>query len=164
MKPLATSECGGESWDASAPCGLASKTAFPRSGEFFAPLPLAAVALLVVNDYWLKPALHDELTGKLSDVAVCFFMPLFLSELLGLAFGVRPRIRLWLGAGVTAALFATLEVVPPFTRVTIALLDRIGPYLGIHRPFRMTADLTDLLCLVFVPLAVWYGARRLGAP
>ena len=49
----------------------------PRIGEFFAPLPLAAVALLVVNDTWLKPAFHNALTGKLSDVAVCFMMPAF---------------------------------------------------------------------------------------
>jgi hypothetical protein len=134
---------------------------FPRSGEFFAPLPLAAVALLVVNDYWLKAALHNELTGKLSDVAVCFFMPLFLSELLGLALGCRPRLRLRIGAGVTAALFAALEVIPSFTARVIALLDRIGPYLAIERPFRMTADPTDLLCLLLVPLAVGYGERRL---
>ena len=39
---------------------------------------------LVVNDVWLKPAFHSALTGKLSDVAVCFFMPLLLSELLGI--------------------------------------------------------------------------------
>jgi hypothetical protein len=39
--------------------------------EFFAPLPLAAVALMVVNDRVLKPLFHNGVTGKLSDVAIC---------------------------------------------------------------------------------------------
>ncbi len=62
----------------------------PRSGEFFAPLPLAALALTVANDIWLKPAFHSELTGKLSDVGICFFMPLFLSA------GDRPALHAFL--------------------------------------------------------------------
>jgi hypothetical protein len=41
----------------------------PRSGEFFAPVTLAALALMVVNDIWLKHAFHSAVTGKLSDVA-----------------------------------------------------------------------------------------------
>jgi hypothetical protein len=133
----------------------------PRHGEFFAPLPLAAVALLLVNDHWLKPALHSELTGKLSDVAVCFFMPLFVSECLGILLGMTPRTRLALGAATTAALYGALEVVPPFTAWTLRLLAAVGPSLGIVRPFRMTSDVSDLYCLGLVPLAVWYGHRRL---
>jgi hypothetical protein len=134
----------------------------PRVGEFFAPLPLAAVALLVVNDTWLKPAFHNALTGKLSDVAVCFMTPLFVSELLGLAFRVSPRRRLAIGAALTVALFTTLEMVPPFTRLALLALAAIGPHLGIARRFQMTSDWTDLLCLLLVPAALAYGARRLG--
>lgn len=133
----------------------------PRCGEFFAPLPLAALALLVVNDVWLKPALHSALTGKLSDVAICFFMPLLLSELLGIFAGWSPRGRLLAGAIVTASLFAALEVVPPFTRLALDALDRVGPYLGIHRRFRMTSDWTDLACLLLVPVSFAYGQLRL---
>lgn len=134
----------------------------PRSGEFFAPLPLAALALLVVNDVWWKGAFHNELTGKLSDVAVCFLMPLFVSELLGLAFALAPKLRLTTGAALTAVLFTLLEVVPPFTAKTLALLASIGPYLGLPGPFEMTSDPTDLLCVPLVPVAYAYGARRLG--
>jgi hypothetical protein len=133
----------------------------PRSGEFFAPLPLAAVTLMVINDVWLKPVLHSELTGKLSDVAVCFFMPLFVSEILGIVFGIPPRARLLAGALFTALLYAGLEVVPPFTRLVLRALALIGPHIGIARPFRMTSDWSDLLCLALVPLAVAYGRRRL---
>jgi hypothetical protein len=135
----------------------------PRSGEFFAPLPLAALALMVVNDVWLKPAFHSALTGKLSDVALCFFMPLLLSELLGIVCGWPPRRRLLAGAGVTAALFVALEIVPPFTRLVVSGLDGVGPYLGIHRRFRMTADWTDLACVPLVAAAVAYGQRRLSS-
>jgi hypothetical protein len=131
-----------------------------RWGEFFAPLPLAALALLVVNDVWLKPAWHSELTGKLSDVAVCFFMPLLISELLGILCGWPPRRRLLAGAIVTASLFAALEVFPPFTRLALECLNFAGPHLGIHRRFRMTSDWTDLACLLLVPAAVAYGRAR----
>jgi hypothetical protein len=133
----------------------------PRSGEYFAPLPLFALLVLVVNDCWLKAKFHNALTGKLSDVAVCFLMPLFLSELLGLGLGLRPRVRLVAGAAVTAVLFTALEIVPPVTSLALRCLERIGPTLGIAGRFRMTSDPTDLACLVFVPLAVWYGERRL---
>jgi hypothetical protein len=140
----------------------------PRSGEFFAPLPLAALALMVVNDVWLKSAFHSELTGKLSDVALCFFMPLLLSELLGIFGGWAPRRRLLAGAIATASLFTALELVPPFTHLVLDCLDDIGPYLGIHRRFRMTSDWTDLACVPLVLAAVAYGHLRLrrlrGAP
>jgi hypothetical protein len=133
----------------------------PLSGEFFAPLPLLMLALMVVNDVWLKPAFHSELTGKLSDVAVCFVMPLFVSELLGIVLRVRAPARLLTGALVTGALFTALEIVPPFTRVVVHGLDALGPCLGIRRRFRMTSDWTDLYCLVVIPLAFAYGSRRI---
>ena len=133
----------------------------PRSGEFFAPVPLLALILLVVNDVWLKPTFHSAVTGKLSDIAVCFVMPLFLSELLGICFGAAPRVRLALGGLLTGALFAALEVVPPVTRFALNLLGLLGPQVGIMRPFRMTSDWTDLFCLLLIPAAMAYGRWRL---
>jgi hypothetical protein len=135
----------------------------PRSGEFFAPLPLAALALVVVNDVWLKPALHSELTGKLSDIGLCFFMPLFVSEMLGILFGAPARARLWAGALITAAVYTAQEIVPPFTRFALSVLRVLGPTIGIHGRFTLTPDWTDLICLILVPAAVWYGQRRLLA-
>jgi hypothetical protein len=134
----------------------------PRSGEFFAPLPLGALALLVVNDVWLKPAFHSAVTGKLSDIAICFFMPLLLSELLGILCGWPPRRRLIAGAIVTAALFTALEIVPPFTRLALDWLEHVGPHLGIHGRFRMTSDWTDLACVPVAAVAVAYGRARLA--
>ena len=51
---------------------------WPAMREFFGPLPLAAVALLAVNDHVLKARWPGLVTGKLSDVAGCFLLPLFL--------------------------------------------------------------------------------------
>ena len=42
-------------------------------------LTLAAVLLLVVNDWVLKPRFHDAVTGKLSDLAGLAFAPVLLS-------------------------------------------------------------------------------------
>jgi hypothetical protein len=137
------------------------RPAVPRSGEFFAPLPLVALALLVVNDVWLKPAFHSALTGKLSDVAVCFVLPLFISELFGLLFGMAPRVRLLAGALIATAVYTAQEIVPPFTRLALAILEAIGPRLGIARRFQLTSDWTDLFCLLLIPFAVAYGTRRM---
>jgi hypothetical protein len=136
---------------------------WPVRSEFFAPLPLAALALLVTNDVWLKPLFHNALTGKLSDIAICFLMPLFLSELLGIAFAWPARLRLRVAAVATAAIFTALEVSPPVTRWALAGLSAVGPVLGIAGRFRMTADSTDLFCLLLIPLAVLYGEARLHA-
>lgn len=133
-----------------------------RASEFFAPLTLAALALLVVNDVWLKPAFHSAVTGKLSDIAICFLLPLFFSELLGLVFGLGPNVRLWIGALTAGGLFAGLEVVPACTAFALRLLAVVGPHVGIHRPFRMTSDWTDLFCLVMIVPAVIYGRQRLA--
>jgi hypothetical protein len=78
--------------------------------EFFAPWPLCAVALLALNDRLLKATFHNDITGKLSDIAVCFFMPLLLSAILGLVALGAHRFRIAAGAAVTAVVYTLLEV------------------------------------------------------
>ncbi|SDD17237.1 hypothetical protein [Niabella drilacis] len=46
------------------------------------PVFLLSVLLLLLNDWFLKPVFHNELTGKLSDFAGLFAFPFFLSVLL----------------------------------------------------------------------------------
>lgn len=139
--------------------------AAPRAAaasEFLAPLPLAAVALMAVNDHFLKPAFHNAVTGKLSDVAICFFLPLYLSALLGLAWRPRwPPARLLLGAALAAGVFVTLELSDAAGRWFLGALRWLSPALRLG-PVGLTRDPTDLLALLLVPAAVWYGWRRLA--
>jgi len=129
--------------------------------EFFAPLPAAAVGLMVLNDRVLKPRFHNAVTGKLSDIAICFFLPLFTSALLGVVRPGHPRARVLVGAAIAAFVFAALEIWEPFQQAFLVGLRRVGAPLGL-RHFVFTSDPSDLLALLVVPLAVAYGCKRLG--
>jgi hypothetical protein len=64
---------------------------------------------MAVNDAYFKPVLHDTLTGKLSDLAGCFFLPLWISALLALGTGWPLRRRLAIGCASTAMLFTAIS-------------------------------------------------------
>ncbi len=122
-------------------------------GEFLHPVPLVALAVLVVNDHVLKGAGPAWLTGKLSDFAGVLFFPLLLTALGDvLACGVaRPtgaqidfslrRWKLLAGMAVTAAIMLALELSPSFGRRFTWALGRIGV------PSATTRDPWDLLAL-----------------
>ncbi len=131
--------------------------------EFFAPWPLLAVALMVLNDRVLKPWLHNAITGKLSDLAICFFLPLFTSALLGIVWKRRPRLRIVVATAIAGLVFAAQEVWPGFADVFLVGLRAVGEPLGLRR-FVLTSDPTDLLALIMLPLAVVYGFRRVARP
>jgi len=133
-----------------------------KRSPFFAPAPLLAVAVLAVNDHALKDRFHNAVTGKLTDLALCFFFPLLLSVLL------RPlirgdRARMTSTAIVTALLYTVLELWAPAGDWLTAAVAVVGRPLGFGlTPF--TRDPTDLLALAMVPLAWSYGVRRLEGP
>lgn len=135
-------------------------TRLPPMPEFLSPLPLSAVALMAINDRWLKPTFHNALTGKLSDGALCFFLPLYLSALLALVTRWPRATRLYVGAGVCALVFTALKVSPEAARLFCALLRPVGAPLG-FTSFRAVADPTDLLTLPLIWAAVLHG-RRMG--
>ena len=133
-----------------------------KRSPFFAPAPLAAVAVLALNDHWLKARFHNALTGKLTDLALCFFFPLLLSVALR-PLWAHDRRRLAFSALFTAALFTLLELWAPAGAGLTAAVAVVGRPLGFGlTPF--TRDLTDLLALAVLPLAWWYGVRRLEGP
>ena len=68
------------------------------------------IGLLIANDHVLKFVFHNAVTGKLSDFAICFLMPLLVSAVLGLITGVGARRRLWIGAAATVVIFSALEM------------------------------------------------------
>ncbi len=127
------------------------------------PLALAAVVLLVINDTWLKPAWHNAFTGKLSDIAVCFVLPLFLTEVLTpVTRWVSQRCLLDVTACATALIYSVLELSVTAARWTCDALATIGPWLGIHRPFMMTSDPSDLWALLMIVPAVAWGRLKIA--
>ncbi len=126
--------------------------------ELVAPLPIAAVALLAANDHYLKARFHNAITGKLSDLAICFLLPLFLSASLGAVTSLAARARLVAGALVTAAVFTALKVSPAADHAYCRALDAAWSWAGLR--FTAVADWTDLFCLPMVVVSALYGWRR----
>ena len=128
------------------------------------PLVLFAVAVMAVNDRWLKLAFHNDVTGKLSDLAICFLLPFFLAEV-GMLVLSRWGPWRWLviGAILTGLGFSALELSPALAATTCQLLALVGPWIGIPGPFVMTRDPTDLLALGMLAPAVTYGSWKLRA-
>ena len=132
-------------------------------GEALHPVALAAVIVLVVNDWVLKPWLHDWVTGKLSDVAGLAFAPVVLSASIGLglrvaaALGARvdpslSKRRLVACCAATAIGFALVKLCPPVAHAVARLI-------GHHASFY--PDATDLFALPAVLVALWIGRDEL---
>lgn len=125
-------------------------------GELGSLVPLTMIGLLIANDHVLKFVFHNAVTGKLSDIAICFLMPLLVSTALGLIAGIEARRRLWIGAAVTVVTFAAMEM----SDVAGAWFVRAVALVFGAKHTVLTRDPTDLLALLFVPLAVAHGRRR----
>lgn len=139
----------------------ATETPDTRPALFTRVWPVAAMALVALNDHVLKGAglLPGWLTGKLSDFAGLYFAPLLVAELWMLArpspvARVAVRRVMWaaLGFGV---LFTSIKTYPPADRLYEAVLTALLP-----RPAGNIVDPTDLVALVMLGVAVW-DARRL---
>lgn len=117
---------------------------------------MSAVAVLWLNDHVLKLHVGGLITGKLSDFAGCFALPLFISALMA---PVAPlRLRLGAGSVVTALVFSALKLSQPFSDWLCVLLMRLLPTMGGRALIR--ADSTDLVALVMVPLAFVWALKR----
>ena len=135
--------------------------------------PALAAALLAFNVYYLRRQHPGILSGKLSDLAINFLLPVFLvaaAEWL-LALGgmvgarVKPRVGrrgILIACVVSATYFTLLKTWPAFTSVHRALLAYLDMPFGGGRAFRNLADPTDLVTLVTTPLAAAYLLRRLA--
>ena len=166
-----------------APAGVgAQERRAPIAGDgLLHPIPLAAIAVLVLNDQVLKAAFPGLVTGKLSDVAGLVFAPLAIltaAELLAAAAGRwRASSRAWLTVAVAGVGlgFAAVKLLPPaegawnlalgaaqwpFGAVADLLSGR--PLAGI-RPVAVVADATDLVALPAVWLAHAVGSRRVAS-
>jgi hypothetical protein len=123
-------------------------------GEAMHPVALLAVLVLLVNDWVLKPRLHDWLTGKLSDVAGLVFAPVVLSAAIGLVLRAHLTHRRLVACCVATALgFTLVKLVAPVREAASALIGHGAEFYP---------DWTDLLCLPAVLVAYWIGRDELA--
>jgi hypothetical protein len=104
---------------------------------------LLALALLLVNDWILKPGLANAITGKLSD-----FSGLFVVVVLGVA--LHPRHSRTI-AGATAAAFVAWK--SHLSQPAIDLWNQ-----GTGFPLERVVDYWDLMALTVVPFAHRYAS------
>jgi len=125
-------------------------------GEALHPVTLLALAVLVVNDWLLKPRFGPSLlTGKLSDIAGLIFAPVVLSAAIGLVLRkpLTPR-RLYLCTAATGLGFAAVKLSATAAGWMVAAL-------SVWRPASVYLDRTDLLCLPALLIALWIGRDEL---
>lgn len=126
--------------------------------ELVAPAPLLASAVLALNDHLLKQRFPGLVTGKLSDVAGAFVLPLFVSALLAIATRWPLSRRLAVGVALTIALLAAVKLSPDAAAAAAGSRDAIWKPLTGSRG-RIVADPTDLVAVPFALAAGVYGRR-----
>lgn len=125
------------------------------------PLPLAAVAVLAVNDHLLKGAsiLPTWITGKLSDFAGLFFFPVLLAAVargVGRLARVAPAspkerdFRAFLAVGMPALTALGFAAV----KLSAFVNERVAATWGV-----MVMDATDLWALLMLPLSAAFLLR-----
>jgi len=140
-----------------------ARPGFPAA-ELLAPLPLACIVLLVVNDWVLKPAVGGVVTGKLSDVAGLAVVPLVATAALDVALIALARLGLrvdfslrpWkLHAALVIAFlgFTAVKLSPAAAAVVAATLSVVTGGSTI------VPDPTDLIALPALLVAYWHGRQ-----
>ncbi|MBI5526247.1 MAG: hypothetical protein HY897_07925 [Deltaproteobacteria bacterium] len=152
----------------------------PIPGELLVrPVPICGMALLLLNDHFLKHACPGVVTGKLSDLAGLLFFPLLLQALFEFAraaagkFDGHSRRELIAVVLLTAAVFATVKTWTPANE-----LYRVA-WGAMQWPFRAAAaairgeavsgirtvvlvrDPTDLAALPALLATYWSGLRAI---
>ncbi len=140
----------------------------PIPGEkLLHPWPLLALLLIAFNDYFLKIHWRGWLSGKLSDIGICFLLPIFLVAVvewgMWLWFFLLRR-RGWGPASrrihltalfVTGVYFSALQLSP----LWISLHKRLISFFLNHHFVSVTPDRSDLWALLMLPISFWYLQR-----
>ncbi|MEO1271890.1 MAG: hypothetical protein AAFX99_27665 [Myxococcota bacterium] len=139
----------------------------PYPGRYLLhPYVLAAIVLIIVNDAVLKPHYPGLLSGKLSDVGLCFLLPVFLTSAVEWASWGWATLRRetwspsgWVvhaaSCGVTVGYFSALQLWPAFVEFHLAMLRTLVP----GQNFVVTMDPWDLVTLPMTGLA-WVFLQR----
>ena len=127
-------------------------------GEMLHPITLAAVVLLAVNDWVLKPSsVPHWLTGKLSDASGLIVAPLFLTAVTGLALHVMGKDARLTQRRLLLAI-ASVGLVFIAVKSSSTSADLVASAWRIAFPHaRIVADPTDLLTLPALTISGWIG-------
>ncbi len=144
-------------------------------GEAMHPAVLAAVGVLILNDWvwkpWARPGgWQAAVTGKLSDLAGLAAAPVVLTAVVGLGLWIARRAgapvepaltrrRLLAAIAATGAGFTAIKLSPTAAGWFTAAI-------GLVRSAAVAPDRTDLLCLPMLGVAYLAGRdelRRLGS-
>lgn len=134
-----------------------------RSEPFFTILPLSCVVVFVANNFIWKATFANTLTGKLSDLLACFFLPLYVAALLGWIGRWPLRTRLIWGAGLTSVVFSAVKLVPAASSALNTVIAHVAGLASL-RLVPNHVDPTDLVALVMIPAALLYARFIAGEP
>ena len=153
---------------------LAGRDSTARPGlpanELLAPLPIVALAALVVNDWLLKGSTAPSwLTGKLSDFAGLFAFPLIATAALDLIGAAVSRIvgaswdvtlrrwKLGLAIATTAIVFGAMKLSPIAGSWVESAWSAVIP-----GDVTIASDRSDAIALVVLAATWWHGRRTIA--
>lgn len=141
---------------------MSSETHSPVPGAvLLSPIALASAALIAWNDLWLKRHHPGILSGKLSDIGLCIFLPIFIAAALEWSahlVGRRAPRASSIACAIAAFYFSAIKVWPVATHAHVAWLSLVVP----RWHFRAVTDPTDLVCLPAIAIAWWAMARAVS--
>lgn len=116
------------------------------------PLFIFSVMLMLLNDHILKGTWHfpAAVTGKLSDFAFLFFIPVVMA----FVFRVKTKFGLSLSYVVVGILFSAINVSPNFSRFVEVLFG------SVFIPLVLWPDVTDLAALAMLPCSALFLWRK----
>jgi hypothetical protein len=132
------------------------------------PLPCLAGILILFNAIYLRPHHAGFWSGKLSDVGICFLLPVLLAASWMLFAKVihwliperhltRPRPIALLSCLVAGGYFSALNLIPGFPHFHETMMSFV-----VEAPIKPTMDVTDLFCLVFTVGAYFFIYRKIS--
>ncbi len=133
------------------------------------PIPLAAVALLALNDHFLKANYPSYLTGKLSDLTGVFVFPILLCALWNLSLNLfntatSHKQFQWITLRQAAVAIAVTDIVFVGVKIVPAMRDFYVRAMGvIGFPSHVTPDATDLIALGMNVLTWLYIQKQVRA-
>jgi hypothetical protein len=137
-----------------------AKSSPTPGAALLSPVAFASLAVILTNDLWLKRQHPGLLSGKLSDLGLCVFLPLFVAAVIEwavLLLGSRVRVTA-LPCALAALYFVAIKVWPSATHAHVAGLSLLVP----RWHFRAVTDPPDLVCLPALALAWWTLRRASG--